>query len=873
MYSEPLKESCHADDYCALSAIESVQILKSLFGCSVPYAWQEELLGKLISSQAPEQIGLPTAAGKTFGVLRCWLAALVTNPKSTPRRLVYVVNRRAVADQVYEDAMGLSELVKTIPSVSEALAQIRGSQAENPLPVYAFRGQRPIDQAWQCKPTEPAILVGTPEMLGSRLLFRAYVGSGNWRRAQAAGLLGQDAWWVLDEPHLAQPFWSLLCGVRDTQAALSTFRPFWVTSMGATNREKSAAHHDSSIHSDPVLGPRLRCLKPLIVHSDEYESDAFVKKAVDLVQAWLSGGGTTSIGVIVSTVRLAKQIHSKLAKELSTSGVALYGITGAMRGYERDDILASPQFLAAFQSGSRPRPASAVLVGTHCLEAGFDGDFDMLLSDIPSIPSLIQRNGRLNRIGAAHGAEGVFCAVKSKEGYNAEVAKKSHQWLLAASADGRLSGSFFEADGPSIQRLWMEADPLTKAALSEAPAATLDFDRETALLFACSSLLEGASKSRTDLFLKGLEPQDQSEVHFLWRLEASFFADAVELQTALRLRPPLPVEMAQLSSGAAREFLSTIAKRLSMSPEVWKKCWLIQLGGESISPLFTLEKGKLQPAQNIAGGMVIFPPEAGGYDLAFLQAESAEPVGDVRSLCTNLASSPEVKVWNGSGFAEPDAASSVQPPSEESEYEDSIPSEMCLGELSRPFFEKTGWAVFNRRLSGPNQFGQEVTLEQHTEDVRKIAKELAERLYLPSDMVALVEAAATIHDSGKAHHGFQRFLGNQNPENPIAKSSRKSGGRSPFRHEALSVLNAASDHELTRFLVGTHHGHGRPLFKADHLPPRAGAASLAAADGQWIADFSRLNTKFSPWAIAWLESLLKSADAAASAASEGKEEL
>ena len=49
--------------------------------------------------------------------------------------------------------------------------------------------------------------------------------------------------------------------------------------------------------------------------------------------------------------------------------------------------------------------------------------------------------------------------------------------------------------------------------------------------------------------------------------------------------------------------------------------------------------------------------------------------------------------------------------------------------------------------------------------------------------------------------------------------------------------------------------------------------TLAEADGESLTRFAALHESYNPWALAWLESLLKSADARASAASEGNEEL
>ena len=122
---------------------------------------------------------MPTASGKTYGILRCWLAGLANAPEKTPRRLVYVVNRRAVIDQVYEDALQLADLLKGSELGELFHKHVPGSRKGEPLSVYAFRGQRALDDSWLIWPAQPSILVGTVDMIGSRLLFRSYVGAGN----------------------------------------------------------------------------------------------------------------------------------------------------------------------------------------------------------------------------------------------------------------------------------------------------------------------------------------------------------------------------------------------------------------------------------------------------------------------------------------------------------------------------------------------------------------------------------------------------------------------------------------------------------------------------------------------------------------------
>jgi CRISPR-associated endonuclease/helicase Cas3 len=130
----------------------------------------------------------------------------------------------------------------------------------------------------------------------------------------------------------------------------------------------------------------------------------------------------------------------------------------------------------------------------------------------------------------------------------------------------------------------------------------------------------------------------------------------------------------------------------------------------------------------------------------------------------------------------------------------------------------------------------------------------------------------------------------------LAKGRQRGARRGPraapasFRHEALSaalaerhpeVAKLAEDErDLLLWLVGTHHGWGRPFFP----PPQDGAGrteSRVLLDGIWLSVMAddaplrldqgwferveRLRRSYGPWELARLEAVLRLADHAASA--------
>ena len=73
------------------------------------------------------------------------------------RRLVYVVDRRAVVDQA--------------TTVADSIKDKSGDSA---LRVSTLRGQHVNEREWLQHPAATAIIVGPVDMIGSRLLFEGY---------------------------------------------------------------------------------------------------------------------------------------------------------------------------------------------------------------------------------------------------------------------------------------------------------------------------------------------------------------------------------------------------------------------------------------------------------------------------------------------------------------------------------------------------------------------------------------------------------------------------------------------------------------------------------------------------------------------------
>ena len=153
-------------------------------------------------------------------------------------------------------------------------------------------------------------------------------------------------------------------------------------------------------------------------------------------------------------------------------------------------------------------------------------------------------------------------------------------------------------------------------------------------------------------------------------------------------------------------------------------------------------------------------------------------------------------------------------------------------------------------------------------------------LSLDESLKRALTVAAQLHDLGKGRDVWQRAIYNY-PVNgePLAKAKaegmewRRLGG---YRHEFGSLLDAAnhtemnklsdSERELVMHLIATHHGHGRPHFEAETYNfEKNSAQQNEAVAREALQRFGRLQLRYGRWRLAWMESLLRCADAAASA--------
>lgn len=407
-----------------------------------PFEWQTRLLAQVVDERRwPRVLDLPTGAGKTtcidIALYALALDALVPATRWCPRRIAMIVDRRVVVDQVAERgrkllrALTADKVTGPVSEVARLLTSL-SKESEDPIGVFTLRGGMPKDDGWARTPDQPLILASTVDQLGSRLLIQGY-GVSPGMLSVHAGLLGNDVLLLLDEVHLSQPFADTLDELDRMRQrfAGSLPRRFHHTFLSATPGVSSEIPFhltDGEKRPDSALGKRLHAKKP-VRFTDADDRSALELTCVQEARALIKKHDV--VAVIVNRVASASVIAHQL-KEISDKDVDVALLTGRMRPLDRDDVLAGlrPRIMTG-----RDRHAAIeklIVVGTQCIEAGADFDFDALVTESASLDALRQRFGRVDRLGEyENGAEGLIVHDRSSKEdpvYGAAIGK-TITWL------------------------------------------------------------------------------------------------------------------------------------------------------------------------------------------------------------------------------------------------------------------------------------------------------------------------------------------------------------------------------------------------------------------------------------------------------------
>jgi hypothetical protein len=155
-------------------------------------------------------------------------------------------------------------------------------------------------------------------------------------------------------------------------------------------------------------------------------------------------------------------------------------------------------------------------------------------------------------------------------------------------------------------------------------------------------------------------------------------------------------------------------------------------------------------------------------------------------------------------------------------------------------------------------------LSEHDEAVRQVAREFADKAGLTADIVNAIEQAALFHDSGKSGL-WQLAAEGGDIKHPIAKTWRLYPAKlQGFRHEFESMNGV--DIELAKHLVAAHHAGARPTWTGTR--PLAPVNQDDDKVYEQIRRFAKLQHQYGWWGLAYLEAVVRAADAYVSEGSE-----
>lgn len=708
-----------------------------------------------------------------------------------------------------------------------------------------------VDGDWVLDPSGEAIVVGTQDMLISRALMRGY-GMSRFRWPIDFALFHTDSLWVFDEVQL------MGAGLA-TSAQLEAFRriavkekrPFfgqssrslWVSAtldpgwlatvdFGKAVPDPVVYRWDDSGVPEPAPLTKILDATKSVRRIDGFVSEnAEGKKlkeyAKTLAETILGLHRTTRPTlVIVNRVARAQALFHALKDAGRKDGVIL--LHSRFRPYERQTI--------ADRIRALKPDDDLIVISTQAVEAGVDISAGVLITELAPWSALVQRFGRCNRrgeFGTRHDGEGAEILwidagddEKAALPYDLEDLRDAREKLatLANAAPRSLAPA---TRGPEVRHVIRRKD---FEELFDTDADLMGFDIDIA------PYVRDAADTDVRLFWREL-PQKKGELD-----EA-----LVNVEKADR------GELCPASMGAMNDWL----KKDGVRNRVFRFDILASDGTRRWSSLAGRDVRRIKP-----GDVLMVAADIGGYDI---------------ELGFDPALKESVPVVRVQGL---------------------LDGEREEGQADDPASVKA----------------KAVGLAEHLIHVRDAATALCDRVGLDEPYRAAVIRAAAWHDVGKTHEQFQlravRY--EDDPERPLAKArewrSQWDNEKGPpprpyFRHELGSALAFLAQHDgkpgadLVAYLIAAHHGKvrmglrslpgekapddparlfARGVWDGDELPEvRIGeeiseATSLKLdlmrmGDGEdgrpsWAARTLALLEEYGPFALAFLETLVRLAD-------------
>lgn len=827
-----------------------------------PMKWQQRLYDDHFAMGAlPSEVSVPTGLGKT-AVMAIWMVALVQQMKSSqislPRRLVYVVDRRAVVDQATQFAEDLRANLQR--RSAERLRDALGLGEGETLPISTLRGQFVDNRDWLADPSRPAIIVGTVDMIGSRLLFEGY-GVSRKMRPYHAGLLGADTLVLLDEAHLVPPFEALLAEMTESterygpqdeelEGLLPKFRllPLSATGHRQTAQPFTLKEKDFRNPDDAAVLKRLFARKRLTLQEldDKKLEDALAEQAWAMVQKTQEQNYGDNPQTTFKPVRVIVYCHSrdvaekvKTALDKKNKKTIAEGRTelfvGARRVKERTDTeqrLKELGFLADISEQTAP----AFLVATSAGEVGVDLDADHMVSDLVGWERMVQRFGRVNRRGGEGRHADIIVIDEPKK---QETPTSDEQTRIRIYQDVKQLFEKLRANGDaaisvspeSLRQLNERAgqdDTLCQLIVDASSAAPLRPALNRALVDAWSmtSLPEHTGRPEVAPWLRGwVDEKPQTTV--AWRkylpVRAEPQVTKKEIEAFFEAAPLHTSETLETETFRVMKWLKARAGKFDTQKQNYVCGLLLTADGKHVQTLYVKDLlGDSKSDKNrhkdieksLAGKPLVLAAGFGGLTNGLLSPNEKDgwlnPDSDKMQLPETADGDAP---WITANAATPVIRFRIIEQDEErDDAEDDVWRESLRFDLERNADgEATRWLSIQKWADTSNTendraAGRPQALVEHQCWTSERAEAIGKRLGLPDDYISMLATAARLHDEGKRARNWQRAFRAERDakkykiEGPLAKTrgpinQAVLGG---YRHEFGSLPRAKSDAEFKK---------------------------------------------------------------------------
>jgi len=432
------------------------------------------------------------------------------------------------------------------------------------------------------------------------------------------------------------------------------------------------------------------------------------------------------------------------------------------------------------------------VVATQTIEVGLDLDFDAMVSELAPVSALRQRFGRLDRLGELGTANASIVKVPAAKWPYAPEQLDAAWAWLDSKAEKSAKLGKVANIGISAQGD-APAEPVLQSPVLGLPDLRLLFD--PAVDIDITPYLHGEKRS-TEAFVAWRTALDE--------LPPDEWADAIESA------PPSGLELMPVPLHALKRWLSgaeSVASDLESTAEPVESK---EPRRRETPPQVLRWDGEVAELVNVAAlrtsDIVVVPASRGGCDrFGWYPASKAV----VRDLYAEGLIPP--RAWSGSN-------------------------------------ERTRWAI---------------GLAEHMAGVGAKAAAFAKACGLAPAMVSVLDEAGRLHDLGKNDARFQLMLGSfdgrllaKSGGHEVAVSRRLAGLPRGWRHELGSVAQRIDIDPLVRYLVGSHHGRGRPWMPATPDPKLWHKAN----GGDWPTLAAQMQERFGFWGLCYLEAILRLAD-------------